>query len=73
MDGPAKSESPVKNGGKHPIIHRVGFNHPFGGGFRTHPQYLPVNSQIGPKRVFRGGPLRPTEWELSQRPPELSV
>ena len=38
MDGPAKSESPVENGGKHPIIYRLstGFNHPFGAGFRNH-------------------------------------
>jgi hypothetical protein len=41
VDGPAKSESPVENCGKHPIIYRVsnGFNHPFGdAGFRNHPQ-----------------------------------
>ena len=36
MDGPAKSQSPVENGGKHPIkytiiINYIGFNHPFDG------------------------------------------
>ena len=41
VDGPAKSESPVENGGKHPIIYRA-FNHPLGDvgfhGYRNHPQ-----------------------------------
>jgi hypothetical protein len=38
VDGPAKSESPVKNGGK-PSHYFSGFNHPFGGaGFRNLPQ-----------------------------------
>jgi hypothetical protein len=36
----AKSKSPVENGGKHPIIHRVE-NPSFGGaGFSNHPQYV---------------------------------
>ena len=38
VDGPAKSKSPVKNGGK-PSHYFSGFNHPFGGaGFRNLPQ-----------------------------------
>jgi len=36
VDGPAKSESPVENGGKHPIIYRVS-TIKGGAGFRNHP------------------------------------
>ena len=40
VDGPAKSEAPAENGGKHPIIYRVLVLTIQGdAGFRNHPQY----------------------------------
>jgi len=50
VDGPAKSKSPVEDGGKHPIIYRVSsillvvqdfFI------FRNHPQYVFFHLKIG--------------------------
>ena len=56
----AKSESPVKNGGKHPIIYRVStcFNHPLGdAGFRCSIlAVLPSRFQQVPRVGFQKHP-----------------